>query len=199
MLKCRCLTDDMRQSIPVATLTLLLLEACSPFGPCYLDRIHVAFSATVTLADAVQDWELGGEVTPGNVDEPTYQRLVNAFIEDAGSAAGAVWTLDAACGAEAGFLAVQLAADPAEGDVLPVSGAFDGGGWGFLSAPTPGPRLAARIGGFTATSASGTLTVLATGPLRLSADITVADGPGVSYRLVGEMVFSRTIEPIPCD
>lgn len=189
----------MRQSIPVAALTLLLLEACSPFGPCYLDRIHVAFSATVTLGDAVQDWDLRGEVTTGNVGGPTYDQLAEALIEDAGSAAGVVWTLDVGLGAEAGFLAVQLAADPAEGDVLTVSGAFDGGGWGFLSAPTPGPRLAARIGAFTATSASGTLTVLETEPLRLSADVIVADAQGISYRFAGQMVFSRTVEPVPCD
>jgi hypothetical protein len=180
-------------------IALHVTVACSPYGPCVLDRIHVAFPATIRVGDAEEAWELRGEVGATNLDRPTYERLTDALIEDASSAAGVVWTLEVTSGAEDGFLAVLLGADPAEGDVLTVGGAFDGGGWGFLAAPSPGPRLAARIGMFVATAASGNFSVLATRPLRLSADVTVADAEGVGYRLVGEMVFSRVIEPVLCD
>lgn len=188
----------MHRALSLAPVALLL-QACFPFGSCELERVHVSFAATVTVGDAVQHWDLRGEVSAGNLDRATYDRLADALIEDGVSAAGAVWTLDAGFGAQMGFLAVHLAADPASGDVVTVSGALAGGGWGFLPAPREGALVGARVGAFEATSASGTFTVLATKPLRLSADVTVTDGEGVSYRFVGEMVFDRTVDPVPCD
>jgi hypothetical protein len=178
---------------------LLLLAACSPFGDCELDRIIVALPATVTLDHGVAAWDLSGSVTVGNLDRPTYDRLVGALIEGTRSLDGAVWTLDVGFGDEAGYLAVYWVGDPEEGQTVAVVGAFDGGGWGFLDEATQGPRVASRIGTVTASSASGTLTVLGTAPLRLSVDVTVADGSGVSYRFVGEMAFSRSVEPVSCD
>jgi hypothetical protein len=43
------------------------------------------------------------------------------------------------------------------------------------------------------------LTVLETEPLRLSADVIVADGQGTSYRFAGQIAFSRSIEQVTCD
>jgi hypothetical protein len=132
-------TDGMRSRRTRAAAlwaTVAIVPAgCTPFGPCLSDRIEVAFDATVTSGGADQTWPLRGQVTPTNLDPPAYQRLVGALIEDTVSAAGAVWTMDAGLEGESGYLAIQFGADPTENAALDIGGAFDGGGWGFVSPP----------------------------------------------------------------
>ena len=93
---------------------------------------------------------------------------------------------------------------PADGatinrQVVEIAGTFDGGGWGFLSPAGSQTVVAARIGDFVASSASGTLTVIETMPLRLALDVTVADGSTRSFRFEGTMAFERVIEQVTCD
>jgi hypothetical protein len=193
--------DGPDAGIPAMRLLVLAglagLGACSPFDPCFSDRIDVTLDAVVTNGPTSSGRTFRGQVTSTNLDGPTYGRLVGALIEDTVSAAGAAWDLILASDTESGFLAFQLAADPEDGQILQLGGAFLGGGWGFESPAPPAVLLAAGIGDFTATAASGTLIVIDTRPLRLAVDLTVADGQ-TTYRLQGEIIFSRTVERIQC-
>ncbi|MEX0691819.1 MAG: hypothetical protein WD934_06930 [Gemmatimonadales bacterium] len=180
-------------------LTLAAALACSPFSPCTRDRIDAVFPVTVAIGDALQEWTLTGVVTETNIEPDLYQRLVAGLVLDTASAAGSVFTLDQGFGGDqAGFFAIWLRSDPALDAVLSVAGAFDGGGWGVLPGGTSGPLVALRIGPFQGTTATGTLTVLSTAPLRLDVDIMVTDANGAGYGFTGVAGLSRTIETITC-
>jgi hypothetical protein len=185
--------------VALAIVLPLLYNGCSPLGPCFRDQIEVSFEGAIHANEVPQSWDPRGAVTITNLDLPRYDRLRAALIEDTQSAAGAVWTFETGFGSQAAFLAVQLGRDPAQGEVLQVAGAFQGGGWGFLGPPAGGVLVAARFGEATATSASGTLEVLSTRPLVLAADLLVADGAGNTWRFDGVIRFERTVDEVVCD
>jgi hypothetical protein len=188
--------------VPLGSTVAVALAAglaCSPFDPCTRDRIDALFPVTVAIGDALQEWTLTGRVTETNIQADVYAQLVAGLVLDTASAAGSVFTLDQGFGGDqAGFLAIWLGGDPAPGAVLTVADAFDGGGWGVLPGGPSGPRVALRIGLFQGTTATGTLTVLSTVPLRLDVDIMVTDAIGAGYGLTGVVGLSRTIETITC-
>jgi hypothetical protein len=173
--------------------------ACYPFGGCESDRIDGSFPVSVQFDNVSETWDLTGLVFDSNLDPSSYAALVEALIDGTRSTAGAVWTIDQGFGAQGGWMAVHLGGGVAAGDVLPVNDIFTGGGWG-LSSPSAIPaRVGVHVGTFEATAVSGTMTVLATGPLSLRVNLSFDDGQGTTLEIEGDMGFARVRESVSCD
>jgi hypothetical protein len=86
------------------------------------------------------------------------------------------------------------------GDVLAVNSAFDGGGWGTISLPAGvNAQVSVRADNFVATSASGSIQVLAVAPLRLRIDIETSDATNSTIRIRGDASFKYVRERVTCD
>jgi hypothetical protein len=169
------------------------LTACGyPFGPCHTEHIHVDQTATLDRGAGPVEYDGTGIVSPGNI--PDFETLRQFLIDgrDPGANQQAVFTVIT----QTGYLAVFLPAMVEAGDVLAVA-AITGGGWGM--AEGSGVWISLLDGDFQADVATGTITILSTGPLRIRIDVATTDASRASRAVAGELVFSYTRERIDCD
>ncbi len=112
---------------------------------------------------------------------------------------GVVWTMPA-FQTNGGGIAVALQAPLRAGEVLAVNSAFNGGGWGTISLPA-GVRaqVSVRADNFVATSASGSIQILAVAPLRLRMDIETRDTASSIISIRGDASFRYVRERVTCD
>jgi hypothetical protein len=167
-------------------LLSLGLTACDQ---CREEEIPVVtMAATIDFEGQTTMAQLEGSVGPFNIDEVSF-RAVRDFLAEGGAqgSGGAVWTVEPQSASPAlSYVAIQLSGPLAPGDLVNVTTAFDGGGWGtpFTSVPM---IAVASPGGFVASTASGTLEVLNVQPLGLRLDMLTVNAEMNELRLRGDM------------
>ena len=155
--------------------------------------------ATIERNGAPQNETLSGVVAFTNVPDQ-FAALRAVLTEDPTQQTyGVVWTMPAFQTNGAG-IAIALQAPLRAGDVLAVNSAFDGGGWGTISLPA-GVRaqVSLRADNFVATSASGSIQILAVAPLRLHLDIETKDAANSTIRIRGDASFKFVRARVTCD
>jgi len=167
----------------------LALESVAP--KCTQEQIVVTWHATITRGSSVTTPLLTTTLTQNNIDRTQFDALRQTLT--AGGGAGTynvTWTIPA-FDVNGGYIALAHAAPLANGVTQQVGVAFSGGGWGAqpATAVLP-PAIAVRAGNFVATSATGSITALATSPLLLRIDVTTANAAGETIRLAGDAGFS---------
>jgi hypothetical protein len=191
---------------PIAATTLATLAAVGlvstscgfPLGSCEQERIEVRGTTTVERAGQTSTDEVFAVFAPGN--NPQQYPAVKRFLIDAAPQAGdaVVWTVPA-FRINGGHIAVELSGPLRVGDRVPVVGSFEGGGWG---ASTTSSDAAATVGvradNFIASSASGTIEVLAVAPLRLRLEVSARNAAGTTMGIGGELRFSLVREKGAC-
>jgi len=168
---------------------LLALEAVAP--KCTQEQIVVTWPITITRGTSVTSPLLTTTLTQTNIDRAQFDALRQSLTEGGDIGAyNVTWTIPA-FNVNGGYIALTHAAPLATGETQQVSVAFSGGGWGaHYAADANLPGISVRADNFVATSASGSITALATAPLRLRIDITTANAAGETIRLAGDAGFS---------
>jgi hypothetical protein len=135
--------------------------------------------------------KLTGTVSPDKIDKTQFKTLkAGQIYGNAQSAANIIWTVPA-FNVNGGYIAFLHRAPLSAGDTHPVNLAFDGGGWGVWSDTRAlPPVVAVRAENFNATSATGSIVVVSTSPLRLRIDVTTQNAAGETIRLTGDAGFS---------
>jgi hypothetical protein len=166
---------------------------------CYSERIEVSMPAMIERNGTPQNENLSGVVALTNVPDQ-FAALRAVLTEDPTQQTyGVVWTMPA-FQTNGGGIAIALQAPLRAGDVLAVNSAFDGGGWGTISLPAGvNAQVSVRADNFVATSASGSIQVLAVAPLRLRIDIETSDATNSTIRIRGDASFKYERERVTCD
>ena len=113
---------------------------------------------------------LTSTLTPHNLDQAQFNTLRQLLTGTGGSANGIYNVVSgvSAFNVNGGYIALMHDAPLAIGDTRPVGVAFAGGGWGAQSVGAASPAaISVRADNFTATSATGSMSVLNGAPLRL--------------------------------
>ena len=167
----------------------LALEAIAP--KCTQEQIVVTWPITITRGSSVTSPLLTTTLTQTNIDRAQFDVLRQTLTEGGGSSTyNVTWTIPA-FDVNGGYIALSHAAPLATGEPQQVGVAFAGGGWGAQPATAPfPPAVSIRADNFVATSATGSITVLAASPLRLRIDITTTNAAGETMRLTGDAGFS---------
>lgn len=165
------------------------LEAIAP--KCTQEQIVVTWPITITRGSSVTSPLLTTTLTQTNIDRAQFDALRQSLIDGGETGTyNVTWTMPA-FNVNGGYIALTHVAPLATGETQQVGVAFSGGGWGaqHVTAATP-PGISVRADNFVATSATGSITALATSPLRLRIDITAANAAGETIRLTGDAGFS---------
>lgn len=186
-------------SIAALLLAVPALSGCVFPFECESEHVEVAFPATVERGSGETSTEAFGSLAPGNIGDD-YDAVKAVLVGDSyRSPTWVVWTLSA-FDSNGGYIAVNAGGPFRPGDVLPVSAAYAGGGWGLSSVPpSDGPEIGVRDGDFVSTSASGTLEVLEVEPLSFRVDVEVANDQEETLRLQGDMSFSLVVLAAACE
>jgi hypothetical protein len=174
--------------------SVLATDCGYPFGPCYSEHIEVHQSAMLDRGTMPVEWDGAGVVAPGNI--PDFE-LLRDFLIDCRTIAGreAVWTVHTATG----YVAIFLPASVEAGREVSVV-AITGGGWGVGETTASGRALISLLDGeFQAAVASGTIEIVATGPLRVRFEVEARDADRNTRILSGEMSFSHSRVRTQCD
>lgn len=182
------------------TRILCLLVAASSFSACSCERegIDVSLSARLEEGGAEpRDARLEGRVVRSNIVSEF--DAVRAAVRGGGAGGKLVFSL-ATTGAEPpADLALILPTPLRRGDVLPVTGPFQGGGWGvFQDRASDGAEVSWRRDGAYAVSADGEVRVLEADPLLLEVDLLLQLGEGTEITLFGQIQFSIFREDVSC-
>lgn len=168
-------------------------------GRCEQEQLTVTFPVTVTRGSTTTSTLLTTTITPSNLDQARFARLRESLVD--GTASGiftVTWTVPA-FDINGGMIAFTHTAPLSLGETQQVTGAFDGGGWGAdPAARAVLPAISVRADNFTATKASGSITVLSSAPLRLRVDVTTANDAGETIRITGEAGFHYDKVTKPC-
>ena len=184
----------------LALAALLPLAGCgTPFGTCISENVIASFPATVTSGGTAQPAEFAGRVNEGNLDPSTF-RLVRRLTRDAGSEDTVlVFTLEGRAETQVAFVALAVRTPLREGEVLPVAGAFQGGGWGTGSLPAgEDVRASIRLGSAYAGTVSGTVEVLDASPLRLRLDLQAGEARETTLGIRGDVTFRHQDDRVSC-
>ena len=164
------------------------LEAIAP--KCTQEQLVVTWPITITRGTAVSTTLLTTTTTQTNIDRAQFDALKQALIDGGGSGSyNVTWTVPA-FDVNGGYIALSHIAPIATGVTQQVNLAFSGGGWGARAVSgAVAPAISLRANNFVATSASGSINVLATAPLRLRIDITTTNAAGETIRVAGDAGF----------
>jgi hypothetical protein len=165
------------------------LEALAP--QCIQEQIVVTWPVTITRGSSVTSQLLTSTLTQTNIDRAQFDALRQALTEGGGAGAyNVIWSVSA-FNVNGGYIALSHVAPPASGETQQIGGAFSGGGWGAqaVGRSVP-PSVSVRADNFVATSATGSVTALASSPVRLRIDITASNAAGETMRLAGDAGFS---------
>ncbi len=185
----RFLSKALALTALITTQGCVVLESLG--GSCTQEQITVTWHATITRGTSVTTPLLVTTITPQNIDPSQFQILRQTLTSGGGSGTyNVMWTVSA-FEVNGGYIAFTHAAPLASGETQQVASAFAGGGWGAqsIAAATP-PAISVRADNFTATSASGSISVIDSSPLRLRIDVTTSNASGETLRLAGEPGFS---------
>lgn len=184
----------MRFSPKILALCALLgSQGCAALeflgGRCTQEQLTVTWPATITRGSTVTNVLLVSTLTPGNVDQNQFDALRAALTQGDQTKYNVTWGVDA-FNVNGGFIAFTFGTPLVTGETLEIKAAFTGGGWGANAvAAAPVPAVSVRADNFTSTAAFGTITALASSPLRLRIDVTTTNAAGESIRITGEAGF----------
>jgi hypothetical protein len=165
------------------------LEALTP--QCIQEQIVVTWPVTITRGSTVTSRLLTSTLTQTNIDRAQFDALKQALTDGGGAGAYNVTWSVSAFDVNGGYIALSHVAPIATGDTQQIGGAFSGGGWGAQAiGTTVPPAVSVRADNFVATSASGSITSLASSPVRLRIDVTTSSASGETMRLTGDAGFS---------
>jgi hypothetical protein len=159
-------------------------------GRCEQEQLVATWHVTITRGTTVSSPLLTTTVTPGNVSGSEFNTLRSALVDGSSAPYNVTWSLPA-FGVNGGHISLRHAVPLTAGETQQVGATFTGGGWGAqpVGAALP-PAVSVNAGDFTATSASGSFTVLSAAPLRLNVDVTVRNAAGETIRLTGDPGFA---------
>jgi hypothetical protein len=164
------------------------LEAIGP--KCTQEQIVVTWPATITRGESVTTSLLTHTLTQSNIARAEFDALRDALTS--GSSGGnyhVKWELPAFDGSN-GYIAFTHTVPLPAGEPAQVTSVFSDRGWGAAASLTAiAPAVSVHSGNFVATSANGTITVLAASPLRLRLDVTTSNASGETVRLAGDAGF----------
>jgi hypothetical protein len=174
------------------------LEAIAP--KCTQEQVVVTWPITITRGSLVTNSLQTATLTQTNIDRTQFDALRQALTEGGGAGTyNVTWTVSA-FDVNGGYIALTHAAPLATGATQQVGVAFQGGGWGARPVSGPvAPAVAVRANDFVATTATGSITALASSPLRLRIDVTTANASGETIRLSGDAGFSYHKVVALCD
>lgn len=199
------------QSLPLLLLPLALraragvgllglLVATSSFTGCSCESEGIDASLSARLEDAgadPRDVPFEGQVFRSNIVSEF--DAVRAAVRGEAAGGRLVFTLVTSGAAAPADLALTLPTPLRRDDVLPVTGAFQGGGWGILQDGGPdGAAVSWRRDGAYAISADGEVRVLESDPLVLEVELALLMGDGTATTLLGEIHFRVFSESISC-
>jgi len=194
----------MRFPANILTLAAVVgLQGCYALealgGRCEQEQLTVTFPVTITRGSTTTSTLLTTTLTPSNLDQTRFERLRQSLVDGIDTELFTVmWTVPA-FDINGGMIAFTHSAPLSPGETQQVTGAFDGGGWGAESAARPIlPAISVRAENFTATKASGSITVLNTAPIRLRIDVTTSNEAGETLRITGEAGFHYDKVTKPC-
>lgn len=181
------------------TRILCLLVAASSLSACSCETegIDVSLSARLEEEGAdPRDLRLEGRVVRSNIGSEF--DAVRAAVRGSDAGGRLVFSL-ATTGAEApADLALILPTPLRRGEVLAVTGAFQGGGWGVFQDGAEVAEVSWRRDGAYADSADGEVRVLEADPLLLEVDLWLQMGDGTEITLFGQIQFSIFREHVSC-
>ena len=189
----------------LALFTLLATGGCRHIGAlealggrCEQEQLVATWHVTITRGSVVSSPLLTTTLTPDNINRAEFNALRSALVDGSLAQYNVTWTLPA-FGVNGGHISLRHGVPLTAGETQQVGATFTGGGWGAqpAGAALP-PAVSVNAGNFTATSASGSFTVLSAAPARLSVDVTVRDAGGETIRLTGEPGFAYQKVTKPC-
>ena len=187
----------------LSVAAVLALQGCYALealgGRCEQEQLTVTFPVTITRGSTTTSTLLTYTLTDSNVDPAQFARLRQLLVDNGASGTfNVTWTIPA-FDTNGGMIAFTHTAPLTSGETQQIGGAFNGGGWGAepVGSTTP-PVVAVRADNFTATKASGSITVLAASPLRLRIDVTSGNDAGETIRITGEAGFHYDKVTVPC-
>lgn len=189
------LKHPLRFATPVALSLLLLSQGCVALeflgGRCTQEQLVVTLPATLTRGITTSTVLLTATLTPSNVDKAQFDALRNALVDGSSTRYRVTWTLPA-FDTNGGYVAFTHEMPVTNGQTIDIGATFTGGGWGAAAAvgTAPRPAIAVRAENFIATSASGSITVLDTSPVRFRIDVTTRNDAGETIRIAGEAGFA---------
>lgn len=179
------------------------VPGCSTFeflvGDCEIEYIEVSWPATIEQGGNSELSRLLDRIAPSNVSGQEFDRLKGALIRgEPQSSSLVIWSVGA-FSTNGGYVSITHPAPSAVGAVIPVTSAFNGGGWGTVTGrPSGEASVAVRASGFVAASATGSLTVLDNQPLKMRIDFTARSATNESMRISGEAQFGLRREKTTC-
>lgn len=190
--------------LAAAALALPLAACGSPLDNSCVDRsvvVEMPGTVGVGLGQFTQPLVLAGTLAEDNVEPAVFTRI-RRIAADAEEGSGAfVFTLEPRGGSASGaeFLSLALRVPLRDGDVVDVSTAFQGGGWGLVTlAANEKAAASLRVAGAYARSFAGTVTVLDASPLRLRVDLRATAVNGETLRVRGDAAFALAEDRAPC-
>lgn len=182
-----------------AFVVILSFASCgSENGPC-VSFEYVNLSTPITVETSGQtstDSVVGRLDATSSPDEAAWQAFRHFLLEDISqTGGGATWLMYEplhSVESPVGEIGIQLAGSFQPGDVVLVTLAPSGISNGQVG-PAPGGARGVYVATsqWIASSVSGTLEVVAVGPLRLRMDLLATNEPGQEVRIQGEMTASR--------
>lgn len=190
--------------LAAAALALPLAACGSPLDNTCVDQsvvVEMPATASVGPGQFTQPLVLAGTLAEDNVDPAVFTRI-RRIAADAEEGSGAfVFTMEprGSSGVGAEFLSIALRLPLRDGDVVDVSTAFQGGGWGLVTlAANEDAAASLRVAGAYARSFAGTVTVLEASPLRLRMDLRATAAGGETLRVRGDAAFALAEDRAPC-
>jgi hypothetical protein len=177
-----------------AATTLLGTQGCATLeflgGQCPQEQLTVTWPITITRGSSTASPLLTYTLTASNVDQSQFNALRSALADGGTTPYNVTWTISA-FDTNGGYISFTHPMPLARGQTLQVANVFTGAGWGAQqTGAATAPAIGVRADGFVATSASGTITVLDTAPLRLRIDVTTSSTSGVTLRVAGDVGFN---------
>lgn len=159
-------------------------------GSCEQEQLVATWHVTITRGTVVSSPLLTATLTPDNINRTEFNALRAALVDGATAPYNVTWSLPA-FGVTGGHISFRHAVPLTAGETQQVGATFSGGSWGAqpAGAALP-PAVSVNAGNFTATSATGSITVLNAAPLRLNVDATTRNAAGETIRLTGEPGFA---------
>ena len=185
-------------SKPLALPLLLAIQACRGIGAlealggsCEQEQLVTTWHVTITRGATITSPLLTNTLTPSNIDQAQFNTLRSLLVDGARPGTyNVTWSLPA-FGVNGGHISFTHAMPLSQGETQTVAATFNGGGWAAQQAGAAlPPAVSVRADTFIATSATGSITVLSTAPLRLQIDVTTRSASGETIRLTGDPGFA---------
>lgn len=159
-------------------------------GSCTQEQLVVTWQAAITRGTSLSTTLLVATLTPDNISQTEFNTLRQALTEGGPGTYNVTWTVPA-FNVNGGHITFRHGAPLPSGETQQVGTTFTGEGWSAQPAtPILPPAVSLTADNFTATSATGSITVLASSPLRLRIDVTTRNAAGETIRLTGDPGFA---------